>query len=831
MEQITQQFLNSPTEHNGYTLVRELRCAGTHNTAIVIGNFLLNLYPESQLIRAEMGVSAFYAKKYQLSYDLYIQNLNAPCLSEHERQSLKTNMRFSINHISNNFISYNKQIVDKIVLRKKNPIPLVSFTITSCKRFDLFEKTINSFINCCTDIDRIDYWLCVDDNSSEEDRKKMRELYPFFEFYWKSPTEKGHPKSMNIIRDLVKTEFVFHMEDDWKFFDVRNYIGQCMDVLLVDNNIKQCLINRNYAETSEDINIVGGLMARTKNGITYYNHEYTPDANSKQEFVKKYGVNLNCSYWPHWSFRPSLFKRHILDALGPYNETVSHFEMDYSHKYVKAGFKSAFLDGIFCLHTGRLTSDRHNKSIPNAYDLNNEQQFGEKKVIRFSLKDMKAFVINLDDRKDRLEKFTNGTNINYERFSAVNGKKLKPNQQLQRIFENNDYNMRVGLVGVAMSHIKLWIDLLTSDVNMFCIFEDDARFGPNFEKHLNHIIDTAPQNWDLIYLGHHLYPQYITSDTYKTDVDPVLQQMTVQESLSHSMGGMFAYLITKEGARKILDFINTTGMTNGIDTVQQKAISHMTTYYAYPHIVFSDCALPGNKIDSDIQYNHESVNMSNYVDQGEYKDRLKKDGEYNVEDALQYVAPRVFKYTNRWFDRNINISMKMLTNILANKPIRILEVGTHEGKSAIWMLENLCKHKDARLTSIDSYTKDDPDVKPDTYENFCYNIDLCTEKEKFNQIIGDKKDVMSKLIEENKAYDLIYLDTTTDMESVFIDIINADKLLVQHGILLLDDVGFDKTKDTDILGALKKFSKKDPDSYRIILQEWQWMLQKYKSNV
>ena len=43
---------------------------------------------------------------------------------------------------------------------------MITFTITSCKRFDLFEKTMNSFLNCCIDIERIDKWLCVDQNTT-----------------------------------------------------------------------------------------------------------------------------------------------------------------------------------------------------------------------------------------------------------------------------------------------------------------------------------------------------------------------------------------------------------------------------------------------------------------------------------------------------------------------------------------------------------------------------------------------------------------------------------------------------------------------------------------
>lgn len=828
MEHITKQFLNSPSEDNGVKLVIFLREINAHHSVLLIGKFLLTLYPESINIRVEMGVSAFFAKKYRMSYTLYTQILKSPTLNELDRTSLRKNMSFSINHISNEFINYNKEIVDEIVTRQHKPIPLVTFTITSCKRFDLFEKTINSFLNCCTDIDRIDHWLCVDDNSSEEDRTKMKELYPFFEFYWKTPEEKGHPTSMNIIRDNVKTEFIFHMEDDWKFFECRNYIGQCIDVILSDKDIHQCLINRNYSETADDINIVGGLIGIAKNGTIFYKHEYTPDDDSKQEFIKKYGSQINSAYWPHFSFRPSLFRRYIMDILGAYNKNISHFEMDYSNKYTNAGFKSAFLNGIFCLHIGRLTSQRDTKTILNAYDLNNEIQFGDKQVTskRFSLKDAKTFVINLDERVDRLEKFKNGSTINFERFSAVNGEKLIPNQQLQRIFENNDYNMRVGIVGCAMSHIKLYIDLINSDVNMFCILEDDASFGPNFEEHLLHLLDIAPKNWDFMYLGHHLYPQFITEEVYKKDITPVLRHMTKTQSLEISMGGTHGYIIRKEGARKLLDFINTFGMTNGIDTIQQKAISHMETYYAYPHIVFGECALPGKKIDSDIQYSYKSANMTNFKDEGLYKERLKKDGKYNVDNALQVVKPRVFKYTNSWFDRNINISMNILKNLSGDRDIKILEVGTHEGKSAIWMLENLCIHPDSRLTSIDSYTLDDPSVNLNTYENFLYNIDLCTEKKKFNQILGNSKDIMPKLVEENKKYDIIYIDSTTDIELVFTDITNADKLIGNSGIILMDDVGFDESANTSVIGAIKRFLTKYPDVYRIILKEWQWMLQK-----
>lgn len=56
--------------------------------------------------------------------------------------------------------------------------PRVIITFTTCKRLDLFQQTIHSILNMWHDIHMIDYWYCVDDNSSESDRAIMREKYP-----------------------------------------------------------------------------------------------------------------------------------------------------------------------------------------------------------------------------------------------------------------------------------------------------------------------------------------------------------------------------------------------------------------------------------------------------------------------------------------------------------------------------------------------------------------------------------------------------------------------------------------------------------------------------
>jgi len=243
----------------------------------------------------------------------------------------------------------------------------VYLTITSCKRYDLFCKTVDSFLLCCKDIDMITGFLCVDDNSSEEDRRQMLEKYHFFKFYFKKEEERGHLKSMNIIWHKVResgAKYWIHLEDDWLFIKPEYYVGR--SVAFLDkweaDGIHQVLFNKCYGETIECYNLVGGV------GI---------DSNYLLHVKDQEGlVGLNSAYWPHYSFRPSMCRANAIIGLGDYDSPNTFFELDFANKYDGAGFKSAYFNEICCLHIGRLTRDRDNSvRQKNAYELNAVKQF------------------------------------------------------------------------------------------------------------------------------------------------------------------------------------------------------------------------------------------------------------------------------------------------------------------------------------------------------------------------------------------------------------------------------------------------------------------------
>jgi hypothetical protein len=208
----------------------------------------------------------------------------------------------------------------------------------------------------------IERFICIDDNSSKEDRIKMLDNYPFIEFKFKRTDQKGHVSSMNMIRNLLTPEdkFIFHLEDDFVFLVRKNYIGKSLRILRDNETVGQVLFNRNYAEKVDDYSIEGGkLFGNNK----YMVHEYEPDPSKRKN-------KISCEYWPHFSFRPGIVKKEVYDKVGPFNQ-VTHFERNYAERYVKLGYITAFHNRIDLLHIGKHT----NQQGDNAYSLNGVKQF------------------------------------------------------------------------------------------------------------------------------------------------------------------------------------------------------------------------------------------------------------------------------------------------------------------------------------------------------------------------------------------------------------------------------------------------------------------------
>ena len=578
----------------------------------------------NDVLEFNTSVSAYFCNNRKLSYEcikkIILNNIAQPGI----RDRTFKNLRFHVNEINEdddtlglfyhltNYIQVcdeprETSVLWNMLFKKNRPLltkpskfrlnpskQSVIITFTSCKRLDLFTETVNSILKHWTDADQIGSWFCVDDNSSKEDRAKMKKLYPWITFYNKTLAEKGHRESMNIIwnkLNAVKLKYWIHMEDDFLFYVKRPYVSESIKFLESQTDIKQVLFNRSYAETIDDLDLNGVLPLSPG----FVLHDY-----KQGQFPYK-----NCHYWPHYSFRPSMIDVQTILKLGNYDSPNTFFEQDYANKWVAAGYKSAFFDMICCRHTGRLTKEIANKTVKNAYELNNENQFNQSKTMR---------VVNLKRRPDRkeqmIEQFKNAKFNDYVFVDAVDGKELKPNAQLKKLFEGNDFGTRVGVVGCALTHYNLWKSLLEGNDEYYVIFEDDVTLCPNFTQKLKSMKDEM-KSCDYIHLGYHMTTNNRNkfNDTYTRESDTI-EVVPLQDNLY--IGGTFAYSINKNGARTLVDYIEKNGIKHGIDYVV-KICGKLKNMEVRPQLAFSEWyEVPGQNVDTDIQKEYDSLDLVNF---------------------------------------------------------------------------------------------------------------------------------------------------------------------------------------------------------------------------
>ena len=552
--------------------------------------------------------------------------------------------------------AYNNAVAEKISkqcsLYNSNWIfrvpPEYLITFTTCKRLDLFSQTLNSIMNHWTDISMVQKWVCVDDNSSNADRKIMRYKYPWIEFYMKTDDEKGHRNSMNILWNKLaelQPKFWIHIEDDFLFYHEDAYITKSVNVLKCAgvSGIKQVVFNPNYAEGIKNHDVKGGceiLLPTLVNGggkIQLHQHHYN-QVNYK-----------NCHYWPHYSFRPSIIDVKTILSLGNYDSENTFFELDYAKKWYENGNQTAFLDRITHKHIGRNTDEINEAVAPNAYQLNNECQFEEGQYINVAGKNVPIKVVNLERRPDRKEQmikqFAEYEMPEYTFFKAVDGKELIPTQEMYMMFKNNDFANRRGFIGCALTHIKLWNELLGDPVNeYYIILEDDIRINAGlYNNNINNInninnkiadifneLSDGFKTKDLVFLGYHIHSHIRNGVSAIYDI-PITNPANIAIRECNKkiyIGGTFGYTINKNGAKKLIEYINKNGVKNGIDYVMANHVEGLGIYETQPSLVFSEWLDIDNGINMGNNLSHIDTDIQRDVSTLDFSKLIKCNEEY-----------------------------------------------------------------------------------------------------------------------------------------------------------------------------------------------------------
>lgn len=633
------------------------------------------------------------AGNYKESFMEYSKILKNNNYSESFREVLQDEKDKNIEHFKDEYLIYPQTKVNLLVDQKEKRIngkkSSIVCSITTCKRYDLFEKTINSFLNCCSSADliKINKWICVDDNSSSEDKQKMKNNYPFFDFIFKDENEKGHYKSMNIILNIISkldAEYLLHIEDDFHFIEERDYVSESIKILSDSNaankNIGQILFNKNYAEVEPyKMKIVGGI-----NKDNYSIHEYYKYGTSEyNNFLEKHKGKMTTAYWPHFSFRPSMIRCKALFDVGLFYNT-NHFEMQYANEYIERGYVSAFLNTFSCIHIGKKTWET-NKT--NSYQLNNVEQFSTIKNDFFVISN------NIDSWK-KFKRNINRYNLENNNMTII--KKTVDRDQ-------------------SLIHREIWRNLCESNKDYCVVLNDDIIFTENYDNAIMKIIDEFGNNknmFNILFLG-------LDCDNVNNEASHKIIELTNSESCP------LGYIINKNGAKELEDYMSTH--SNNINNYQSvyefMASVHISSkkYYVQPSLILptlsksitpkkQDNYLYFNKLDSygyDISYiPNKTVN--------ELKDICNNDEfcvGFNTYGYMKYLVKDVSKLMelpNASFDDGLYIRKDRWINYKLNNDIveekkRLITKNKEETHLDITFTITSCKRLDCLIETLDNF--------------------------------------------------------------------------------------------------------------------------------
>jgi GR25 family glycosyltransferase involved in LPS biosynthesis len=134
-------------------------------------------------------------------------------------------------NIENNFYDYQNWMnfsfdkYKKIADQKNN----VSVVFTSCGRLHLLEKTIRSFLQYNTY--PIDKYIVIENDKQKNTKEVLAKIFKDLNFLLIINDENiGQVSSIDKAYSFVESEYIFHCEDDWEFYN-KNFIQNSIDVL------------------------------------------------------------------------------------------------------------------------------------------------------------------------------------------------------------------------------------------------------------------------------------------------------------------------------------------------------------------------------------------------------------------------------------------------------------------------------------------------------------------------------------------------------------------------------------------------------------------------
>jgi tetratricopeptide (TPR) repeat protein len=141
-------------------------------------------------------------------------------------------------------------------------------------------------------------------------------------------------------------------------------------------------------------------------------------------------------------------------------------------------------------------------------------------------------------------------------------------------------------------------------------------------------------------------------------------------------------------------------------------------------------------------------------------------------------AAKDYQFTQDWFTHNIPTWKQQLQHFADVPDFKVVEIGSFQGMSACWLLDNILTHPTAKITCIDLYFQ----------EHFKGNIIKTGVADKVIELQGYSQELLVTLADE--YYDIAYVDGCHKPTSVLQDAILSWRLVKVGGLMIFDDYEF-----------------------------------------
>ena len=149
-----------------------------------------------------------------------------------------------------------------------------------------------------------------------------------------------------------------------------------------------------------------------------------------------------------------------------------------------------------------------------------------------------------------------------------------------------------------------------------------------------------------------------------------------------------------------------------------------------------------------------------------------------------------YNFTKDWFAWAPDVWMQVLPLLPARKDF--LEIGSYEGRSAVWMAENFAEDG-ARILCVDTWQGGEEHANEDMKEvEFRFDYNIATSHARFPDRRIEKRKrssyvALTSLAATTDTFDFIYLDGSHVAKDVLTDACLAWPLLKPGGVMVFDD--------------------------------------------